>query len=256
MISQWMLKNARHASLYMMDIAADVSRPIIRINVIARSPFEPTNSFNDNNSIENENLGDQPKESFCDHSNDNMGDYSMKMYDHSVDVEDQPVDAEDFKHFEEVQEKQELRLQPNHSFSDETNFYMYQIFSTKSELQLEYDLVKIPCAHAMVALSSKRGDEYDMNIYEYYSPLYKAKTYLLAYSKSINIVPIESESCLLEELLSVNILPPLVDSKLGRKKRKLVKGVSENFKSKRTNKCSICKRSEHKRTGCMNNNKS
>ncbi|KAK4708494.1 hypothetical protein R3W88_029419 [Solanum pinnatisectum] len=58
-----------HVSLYMMDIAADGSRPILRINVIAKSPIEPKNSFNYNDSVENENLGDQPKESFCDQSN-------------------------------------------------------------------------------------------------------------------------------------------------------------------------------------------
>ncbi|KAH0671463.1 hypothetical protein KY289_025956 [Solanum tuberosum] len=106
----------------------------------------------------------------------------------------------------------------------------------------EYDLVKIPCAHAMAALGLKHVDEYGMSIYEYSSPLYKAETY------SRNGVP--------EELLSVNILPPLIVIKLGRKKKKCVKGVGENFKSKRRNKCSICKRSGHKRTTCMNNNKS
>ncbi|KAH0685586.1 hypothetical protein KY290_017073 [Solanum tuberosum] len=120
----------------------------------------------------------------------------------------------------------------------------------------EYDLVKIPCAHAMVALRSKHGDEYGMSIYEYSSPLYKAETYLIAYSESINGVLIESEWCVLEELLSVHIFSPLVDNKLGRKKRKRVKGVGENFKSKRKNKCSICKISGHKRTTCMNNSKS
>jgi len=114
------IKNDRHVSLYMMDIAADGSRPILRINVIARSPIESTNSFNDNDSVENENLGDD----------------SMNGHDHSLDVEDQPVDAEDFKHFEEYEGEPELRSQPNHSFSDGTNFYMYQTFSTKSELQL------------------------------------------------------------------------------------------------------------------------
>ncbi|KAG5575895.1 hypothetical protein H5410_056029, partial [Solanum commersonii] len=56
--------NDRHVSLYKMDIAADGSRPILRINVIAKSQIEPTNSFNNNDSVENENLGDQPKESF------------------------------------------------------------------------------------------------------------------------------------------------------------------------------------------------
>ncbi|KAG5579872.1 hypothetical protein H5410_050499 [Solanum commersonii] len=47
---------------------------LLRINVIARSPIEPTDSFNDNHSVENENMGDQTKESFCDQSNDNLGD--------------------------------------------------------------------------------------------------------------------------------------------------------------------------------------
>ncbi|KAG5580534.1 hypothetical protein H5410_051161 [Solanum commersonii] len=120
----------------MLDIAADGSRPILRINVIARSPIEPTDSFNDNDSVVNENLGDKPNESFCDQSNDNFGDDSMNGHDPSLDVEDQPVDAEDFEHFEEYDGEPELRSQPNHSFSDRTNFYMYQTFSTKSELQL------------------------------------------------------------------------------------------------------------------------
>ncbi|KAH0776479.1 hypothetical protein KY290_007890 [Solanum tuberosum] len=130
------IKNHRHVSLYMMDIAADGSRPILRINVIARSPIEPTDSFNDNDSVGNDNLGDQPNESFCDQSNDNLGDDSMNGHDYSLDVEDQPVDEEDFEHFEKDQGEPELRSQPSHSFSDGTNFYMYQTFSTKSELQL------------------------------------------------------------------------------------------------------------------------
>ncbi|KAH0669300.1 hypothetical protein KY289_023793 [Solanum tuberosum] len=91
----------------------------------------------------------------------------------------------------------------------------------------EYDLIKIPCAHAMSALRSKYDNEYD----------------------SINVVPLDSEWCVPEELLNVNILPPLVDTKLGRKR---IRGVGENFKSKRRNKCSICKRTGHKRTTCLN----
>lgn len=115
----------------------------------------------------------------------------------------------------------------------------------------EYDLVKIPCAHATATLRLKHEDEYGMNIYEYSSPLYRAEGYLLAYCEPINVVPLESKWCVLNELLNVKILPPLVNTKLGRKKRKRVKGISEDFKSKRTNKCSICKRPGHKRTNHM-----
>ncbi|KAK6775732.1 hypothetical protein RDI58_026733 [Solanum bulbocastanum] len=102
------IKNDRYVSLYMMNIVTDGSTPILRINIIVRSPIEPTNSFKDNDLVEYENLGDQSKESFCDQSNDSLGDDSMNRYDHSVNVEDHPVDAEDFEHFE-VQGEQELR---------------------------------------------------------------------------------------------------------------------------------------------------
>ncbi|KAG5585077.1 hypothetical protein H5410_045511 [Solanum commersonii] len=108
----------------------------------------------------------------------------------------------------------------------------------KSCLCREYDVIMIPCAHAMAPLRSKQDHEYGMSIYDYSSPLYKVEAYLFAYMDSINIIP------------------PLVDIKLGRKGRKRVKGVGENFKSKRRNKCSICKRTGHKRTACVNNNES
>lgn len=73
---------------------------------------------------------------------------------------------------------------------------------------------------------------------------------------SINVVPLESEWCAPDELHNVKILPPLVDTKPGRKRIKRVKGVSENVKSKRRNKYSICKKNRHKRSTCVNNNKS
>ncbi|KAH0781385.1 hypothetical protein KY290_000983 [Solanum tuberosum] len=121
---------------------------------------------------------------------------------------------------------------------------------------MEYDLIKILCSHGMVILQSKHGNMYSVRIYEYSSPLYKVEVYLLAYLESINVVSLESEWCVPHEFLNVKILPPLVDTELGRRRRKRVKGVGENFKSRRRNKCSICKRLVHKRTTCMNNNKS
>ncbi|KAG5570505.1 hypothetical protein H5410_060271 [Solanum commersonii] len=169
------IKNDRHVSLYMLDIGIDGSRPILRINVNAITPIEPTNSFNDDNdSIRNERLGDHSKE-------------SLGLLEKSCSCR-------------------------------------------------EYDLIEIPCAHAMAALRSKHGNEYGMSIYEYSLPLYKVEAYLLAYMDSINVVPLELEWCAPEELLNVKILLPLVNTKLGRKRRKCVKGVGENFKSKRRNK--------------------
>lgn len=94
-----------HVSLYMMDIVVDGSRPILRIDVIARPPTELMNSFNHDELIENQSLGDQPKESFGDHSNEILG------YGYSVDGDNQSVDEVDFKHFKEMIGEQEWRSQ-------------------------------------------------------------------------------------------------------------------------------------------------
>ncbi|PHU28841.1 hypothetical protein BC332_00934 [Capsicum chinense] len=58
----------------------------------------------------------------------------------------------------------------------------------------KFNLMKMSCKHAMAALRAKYGDGvgYGNLIYEYSSPIYKAETYLLAYSKSINVVPPET----------------------------------------------------------------
>ncbi|PHT40153.1 hypothetical protein CQW23_19007 [Capsicum baccatum] len=84
----------------------------------------------------------------------------------------------------------------------------------------------------MTALQAKYGDDvgYGNSIYENSSPIYKAETYLLAYSEAINIVPPEVEWTVPQEVQDTKIFP-----KLGRKKVKCVKGFGEIFKSKRRN---------------------
>ncbi|XP_047261437.1 uncharacterized protein LOC124894993, partial [Capsicum annuum] len=114
----------------------------------------------------------------------------------------------------------------------------------------KFDLVKMSCKHAMTALRAKYGDgeDYGNSIYDYSSPIYKAESYLLAYSEAINVVPPEAEWTVPQELVDTKISPPPYDPKLGRKKVKRTKGVGETFKSKKRNRCSICKKSGHKRT--------
>ncbi|KAM3375024.1 hypothetical protein P3S68_013738 [Capsicum galapagoense] len=110
----------------------------------------------------------------------------------------------------------------------------------------------MPCKHAMAALRAKYGDGdgYGNSIYDYSSPIYKVESYLLAYSKAINVVPMEAEGTVPQELLNTKISPPPYDPKLGRKKLKRTKGIGETLKSKRSNRCSIRKKSRHKRTMC------
>ncbi|KAM3360553.1 hypothetical protein P3S68_020265 [Capsicum galapagoense] len=59
----------------------------------------------------------------------------------------------------------------------------------------KFDLVKMPCKHAMADLQAKYGDgeDYGNSIYDYSLPIYKDESYLLAYSESINVVPPEAE---------------------------------------------------------------
>ena len=68
----------------------------MRINVNVKPPIEPTNSSNDNNDlIENERLGDHPKESLGDNLKENLGDHSINIHDDPTNVENQLIDAED-----------------------------------------------------------------------------------------------------------------------------------------------------------------
>ncbi|XP_047251615.1 uncharacterized protein LOC124886719 [Capsicum annuum] len=117
----------------------------------------------------------------------------------------------------------------------------------------KYDLVKLPCAHAMAALRLKHGDEYGTSIYNYSSQIYSKESYLLAYLEPICAVPLESEWSVAREYLEMQVLPPDFDPKLGRRKVKRVKGVLELSRYKKRNKCSKCKRPGHKRTTCSLN---
>ncbi|PHT36817.1 hypothetical protein CQW23_24517 [Capsicum baccatum] len=111
----------------------------------------------------------------------------------------------------------------------------------KSHSCRKFNLVKIPCEHAMTALRAKYGDgeDYGNSIYGYSLPIYKAESYLLAYSEAINVVPPEAEWTVPQELIDTKISLPPYDPKLGRKKVKRTKSVGETFKSKRRNRCSI-----------------
>ncbi|PHT97997.1 hypothetical protein BC332_33089 [Capsicum chinense] len=74
----------------------------------------------------------------------------------------------------------------------------------------------------MAALRAKYDDGigYGNSIYEYSSPIYKAETYLLAYSEAINIVPPEAEWTVPQEVQNSKISPPRYNRKLERKKVK------------------------------------
>ncbi|PHT41894.1 hypothetical protein CQW23_20748 [Capsicum baccatum] len=91
----------------------------------------------------------------------------------------------------------------------------------------KYDLVKLPCAHAMVALCLKHGNEYDTSIYNYSSQIYSKESYLLAYLEPICAAPVESEWSVAQEYLEMQVLSPDFYPKLGRRKVKHVKGVLE-----------------------------
>ncbi|KAM3325446.1 hypothetical protein P3S67_000571 [Capsicum chacoense] len=111
----------------------------------------------------------------------------------------------------------------------------------------KYDLVKLPCTHAMAALRLKHGAEYSTSIYNYSSPIYLKESYLLAYLEPICVAPLESEWSMAWEYLEMYVLPPDFDPKLGRRKVKHVKGVLEPSRHKKRNKCSKCKSPGHKR---------
>ncbi|KAF3682704.1 hypothetical protein FXO38_01176 [Capsicum annuum] len=117
----------------------------------------------------------------------------------------------------------------------------------------KYDLVKLPCAHAMATLCLKHGDEYGTSIYNYSSQINSKKSYLLAYLEPICAAPLKSGWSVAQEYLEMQVLPPDFDPKFERRKVKCVKGVLEPSRYKKRNKCSKCQRTGHKRTTCSLN---
>ncbi|KAM3304216.1 hypothetical protein P3S67_015248 [Capsicum chacoense] len=105
----------------------------------------------------------------------------------------------------------------------------------------------------MAALYLKHEDEYDTSIYNYSSPIYSKKSYLLAYLKLICAAPLEPEWIVAREYLEMQVLPPNFDPKLVRRKVRRVKGVLEPSRPNKKNKCSKCKKLRHKRTTCSLN---
>ncbi|XP_060211860.1 uncharacterized protein LOC132639434 [Lycium barbarum] len=93
----------------------------------------------------------------------------------------------------------------------------------------EYDLVKLPCAHAMAALRLKYGNGYGSSIYKYSLPMYKVQSNILAFAETINVVPPESEWFVPEEYTKMYIAPPPYEPKLRRKRIKRILGITESF---------------------------
>ncbi|KAM3395468.1 hypothetical protein P3S68_004474 [Capsicum galapagoense] len=95
------INNDRHVSLYMLDVVADGSKPLLRINVIPGSLTipPPQATIEEYDSFEDESLDAHP-----------------------MDSEDHSMEWEDSIFSEEAGEKCELGAQIIHTFFDGTNF--------------------------------------------------------------------------------------------------------------------------------------
>ncbi|PHT50494.1 hypothetical protein CQW23_10241 [Capsicum baccatum] len=91
------------------------------------------------------------------------------------------------------------------------------------EPELKYDLVKLPCAHAMAALRLKHGDEYGTSFYNCSSQVYSKESYLLAYLEPICAAPLELEWSVVREYLGIQVLSSDFDPNLEKRKVKRVK---------------------------------
>ncbi|PHT77872.1 hypothetical protein T459_15924 [Capsicum annuum] len=98
------INNDRHVSLYMLDVAADGSRPLLRINVITGFPIVPL-----------------PQPTIDKH--DSFEDESLDA--HPIDSKDDSMELEDSIFSKEGREECELGAQTNHTFSDRTNFQLW-----------------------------------------------------------------------------------------------------------------------------------
>ncbi|KAM3237668.1 hypothetical protein P3L10_012698 [Capsicum annuum] len=113
------INNDWHVSLYMLDVVADGSRPLLRINIIPESPTipSPQPTINKHDSFKDESLDAHPMDSKYD---------SMELKD--------PIFSE------EGGEECELGAQTNHTFSDGTKFQLNKTISSIKELKLLLDV--------------------------------------------------------------------------------------------------------------------
>ncbi|PHT75380.1 hypothetical protein T459_18902 [Capsicum annuum] len=211
---------------YIMDADADGFRPILRINVVERSFEGPLNSsaplpwrLTVDDDLINDDLNDY----------ENDGNHPINMKDDSIHMEDFLSDSYDVMTtnieslnsilmdereypvsyiFNSIARKFGEKFRERYAFVDgkENKFvpYVERILRDNKSASdslyrncscQKFDLVKMPCEHAMAALRAKYGDGegYGNSIYGYSSPIYKAKSYLLTYSEAINVVPSEAE---------------------------------------------------------------
>ncbi|XP_059302282.1 uncharacterized protein LOC132054255 [Lycium ferocissimum] len=131
------ITNDRHVVLYMLDIAADGCRLVLRINVVERSQAASTSATPP--------LPPPPQQPVDANSmqNESMGNHSMDMDDHDIDVEEcdgQPNGS-----------------QTNHLFNDGTDFYIGQTFDSKENLKflLKKAAIKRPFGFAPIKSNIK-----------------------------------------------------------------------------------------------------
>ncbi|PHT97367.1 hypothetical protein BC332_33708 [Capsicum chinense] len=127
------INNDRHVLLYMLDVAADGSWPLLRINIVLRYLTIPS-----------------PQPTIDEH--DSFEDESLDA--HPMNSEDDLMELEDSIFCEEEGEEYELRAQTNHTFSDGTNFQVNQTFSSKKNLKLLLDVAAVRNSFEYATLKS------------------------------------------------------------------------------------------------------
>lgn len=80
----------------------------------------------------------------------------------------------------------------------------------------KFNLIKIPCDHAMAALKLKFRDDYGENIYEYTSTVYLVEHYFSAYFHSLCSSQ-EVERIITETLKEMKLMLPYYMPRLGRR---------------------------------------
>ena len=108
----------------------------------------------------------------------------------------------------------------------------------------EFDLDRLPCAHAIVACKFK-----GISVYSMCSPFYTANALLLAYAEPIWPVGNKSEWDVPEHVQNKIVLPPIRQIVPVRRNMVRIPSVGEDAIRK---KCTRCKGSGHNRSTCKN----
>lgn len=158
-----------------------------------------------------------------------------------------PIPPDMMKHLQkEIEKSKRFWVTKSHNGVYEVrDKFAYEVnLNTKECSCVNWQINSFPCPHAIAAIQDS-----NLDIYKYIHPIYLIETFRKSYNNPIN--PVSNVDEFYFNANGVKILPPLVKSPPGRRKKKRYMSTIEKM-SKKTRVCGRCKKkTNHNKSTCV-----